>query len=57
MTPVQEVFATLLGQAHAELDAGDLMQSRRNFGKFVVQALRAVAQECRNRLRIQGMSQ
>ena len=41
----QEVSATLLDQAHAELDAGDLIQASEKFWGAAAQALKAIAQE------------
>ena len=41
----QVVSETLLDQAYAELDAGDLIQASEKFWGATVQALKAVAQE------------
>ena len=41
----QTVSATLLDQAHAELDAGDLIQASEKFWGATAQALKAIAQE------------
>ncbi len=41
----QAVSETLLDQAHAELDAGDLIQASEKFWGATAQALKALAQE------------
>ena len=45
MTPVQELSVTLFDQAHAELDACDLIQASDKFWGAAAQALKAIAQE------------